>query len=128
MNPIKKAYCRIFQTAFHLAIPLLPYREPARMNSITELEPLLHKLGHRNVLLVTDEFLHSSGATAPLEEFLTGRGFHCAVYDKTRPNPTVDNVEEALALYKSEGCQCLIAFGANPSKSGIINSTLINIL
>ena len=115
MNPLKKVYCRVFQTAFRLAIPLLPYREPERMESITELEPLLHRLGHENVLLVTDPFLRASGATAPLEEFLTSRGFRCTVYDKTQPNPTVDNVEEALALYKKEGCQCLIAFGGGSS-------------
>ena len=115
MNPIKKIYCRVFQTAFHLAIPLLPYREPEQMASITELEGLLHKLGYQQVLLVTDQFLRSSGATAPLEEFLTSRGFGCAVYDQTRPNPTVDNVEQALALYKLEGCQCLIAFGGGSS-------------
>lgn len=33
------------------------------------------------------------------------------VYYSTRPNPTVENVEEALKLYNVENCQCLIAFG-----------------
>ena len=29
MHPIKKVYCRAFQTVFHLAIPLpSPYRRP----------------------------------------------------------------------------------------------------
>lgn len=28
MNPLKKVYCRVFQFAFHAALPILPYREP----------------------------------------------------------------------------------------------------
>ena len=28
MNLFKKLYCRTFQTAFKLALPILPYREP----------------------------------------------------------------------------------------------------
>lgn len=28
MNLFKKIYCRIYQFAFHLALPVLPYREP----------------------------------------------------------------------------------------------------
>lgn len=115
MNPLKKIYCRVFQTCFHVAIPLLPYREPETFDSITRLEELFHKLGHERILLVTDSFLRSSGATAPLEEYLTSRGFHLAVYDATRPNPTVENVEQALKLYHEEGCQCLIAFGGGSS-------------
>lgn len=41
MNIFKKTYCRIFQTAFKIALPLLPYREPEIMNSVDELIPLL---------------------------------------------------------------------------------------
>ena len=37
------------------------------------------------------------------------------VYDKTRPNPTVDNVEEAYSLYREKGCGCLIAVGGGSS-------------
>ncbi len=40
---------------------------------------------------------------------------HYAVYDKTNPNPTVSNVEEARTLYVSEKCEALIAFGGGSS-------------
>lgn len=33
------------------------------------------------------------------------------IYDKTQPNPTVDNVEEALKLYHKNGCDTLIGIG-----------------
>lgn len=33
------------------------------------------------------------------------------IYDKTVPNPTIDNIEEALQLYRTNSCQGIIAFG-----------------
>lgn len=111
MNLFKKIFCRTYQLAFHAALPLLPYREPQVLSGIGEIPPLLQSLGRGSVLLVTDEYLRASGATAPLERSLAEAGIRCAVYDKTRANPTVDNVEEAAALYRAEGCRALIAFG-----------------
>lgn len=31
MNAFRKAYCRIFQAVFKLALPVLPYRDPKRL-------------------------------------------------------------------------------------------------
>ena len=38
MNPFFKVYCRIYQAAFHAALPVLPYREPEIFHSIAGLE------------------------------------------------------------------------------------------
>ncbi|MBQ7913099.1 MAG: iron-containing alcohol dehydrogenase [Clostridia bacterium] len=115
MNILKKAYCRIFQTAFHLALPFLPYREPKILNSIEELPNRLRELSIKSVLLVTDEGIRNAGITKPLETLLKESKIKCVVYDKTRANPTVDNVEEARRLYIDEKCECLIAFGGGSS-------------
>ena len=115
MNLLKKIYCRVFQFAFHMALPILPYREPEIFYSIDALPELLKKQGDDRVLLVTDPGLRGCGATAPLEDLLARSGIHCAVYDQTRPNPTVCNVEEALGLYHRENCRGLIAFGGGSS-------------
>ena len=40
---IKSAFCRVFQTAFRIALPILPYREPEIINSCTELGKVLNK-------------------------------------------------------------------------------------
>lgn len=111
MNLISKAWCRIFQFSFRAAIPFLPYREPRIFPSIEALAPYLTQLQADGALLVTDGFLHSSGATSPIETVLKNCGIRCVVYDGTRPNPTVQNVEEALQLYRRENCKLLIAFG-----------------
>ena len=115
MNTIWKIICRTYQFAFHMALPLLPYREPKIYESITDLRPLLKERRIKSVLLVTDSTLRSAGITKPLEMLLKESGIHCAVYDKTYANPTVHNVEDARKLYVNEKCQCLIAFGGGSS-------------
>ena len=46
-----------------------------------------------------------------MELSLHGNSLEYIVYDSTRSNPTVENVEEALKIYNSQKCECLIAFG-----------------
>ena len=113
MNIFKKIYCRIFQGCFHLAIPILPYRDPKILNSINELPAEFASKGINKVLLVTDPVIRS--LTGELENLLPQAGIECIVYDKTNANPTVANVDEALALYIGEHCQALIGFGGGSS-------------
>jgi len=51
------------------------------------------------------------GMLAGLKEELEKAGIQYAIYDDTVVNPTIDNVEEALALYKKNRCEGIIAFG-----------------
>lgn len=111
MNPIKTLYCRTFQLAFRLALPLLPYREPEPLGSIAAIPTLLRDKQIPSVLLVTDHALRSLGVTAPLEQTLEQAGVDCAVYDGVVPNPTIQNVEEARQRYLQSGAQAIIALG-----------------
>ena len=115
MNILKKAFCRTFQTVFRAALPILPYREPEILGSLDDLPALLNKLKHRSVMLITDEGIRGAGLTKPLEDSLVSAGITCSVYDKTRPNPTVANVEEAREQYIADKCEALIAFGGGSS-------------
>ena len=105
MNTVSKVFCRVFQTAFHLALPVLPYRTPEIYDTIAGIGPLLRERKVESVLLITDPGLRGAGLTAPLETILREQNIRCAAYDKTCPNPTVRNVEEARALYVDEKCQ-----------------------
>ncbi len=42
-------------------------------------------------------------------EILTKNHISCAVYDQAKPNPTVDNVTEVLALFHEHHCDTLIS-------------------
>lgn len=111
MNIVKKIYCRIFQAAFHIALPVMPYREPLCLDSLTRIPEVMKEKNIRSVLLVTDEFLSGTAAFHTLEDILKQNNIARAVYNKTCPNPTVYNVEDARAIYVSNNCQAIIAFG-----------------
>lgn len=115
MNIISKVFCRIYQGAFRMALPLLPYREPKRFKQIGEAVALLEEQKVQSVLLITDKGIRQNGITASLEEKLKNNGIHVAVFDDTCANPTVENVENARALYIREKCEALIAFGGGSS-------------
>ncbi len=111
MNIAKKVFCRVYQFAFHAALPVLPYREPKILKSTDEIGIEIKKMGLDSAFLVTDEFLKKSGATEKLEKSLSENGIRCIVYDKTRANPTAGNVDEAMKQYIDQKAECLIAFG-----------------
>lgn len=111
MNPFYKCFCRTYQQCFHLALPVLPYREPVLLTSLETLPPLLQEKSISRILLITDRPIRDLGLTAPLEEALSARDIACAVFDEVVPNPTVANVEACCALYRKSGAQAMIAFG-----------------
>ena len=111
MNLFKKAYCRIYQTAFKLAIPILPYRNPHQLNSIKELPSLLLEKGYKQILVVTDKSVSSLDSFRILTEELKRNGIKATVFDETVPNPTIHNAEKARQLYVDNNCQAIIGFG-----------------
>lgn len=115
MNTISKAACRVIQGGFHLAIPFLPYRQPEIYDKIEDIAGILEENNITSVLLVTDRKLRDGGCTEGLEELLRERRIRCLVYDGTKPNPTIRNVEEARTVYSKGKCECLIAFGGGSS-------------
>lgn len=95
---LKAAFCRIFQTAFRIALPVLPYREPEIITSCSNLDVVFKKENISSVLVVTDKGIVSNGLVKPVENVLNESGIAYSIYDNTMANPTVDNVEEALYI------------------------------
>ncbi len=108
---LKKIGCRLFQIAFRAALPFLPYREPQIIPSCGELGNLLKSKKNASVLIVTDAGIVRNGLVKPVEDALKENEIKYTVYDKTQPNPTVANVEDALKLYHENNCDALIAIG-----------------
>ena len=95
---LKAAYCRIFQGAFRLALPVLPYREPEIIGGCAELIPVMEKEHIRCPLIGTDRGIVEHGLVGPLADILERHGLRFGIYDRTQPNPTVDNKEEIPLL------------------------------
>lgn len=111
MNIFSRFYCRVYQTIFRVYLPLLPYREPALLENYDELINELIKHKKSSVLLVTGRIVRGSGLTAELEEKLAENNIKVTVFDRTISNPTTENVEDALELFKDNNCDSIIAFG-----------------
>ncbi|WP_432355832.1 iron-containing alcohol dehydrogenase [Sporosarcina sp. A2] len=107
-------YCRTYQLAYKTVAQFLPWRQPLLLegeNSLKELPALLHRQSIHPVLIVTDSGISKLGLLDGLLEDLNKSGIPYSIYDKTVPNPTIDNIEEALILYHDSGCKGIIAFG-----------------
>ena len=74
------------------------------------LEAELQLLGIRRPLIVTDKGVIAAGLWAKVKEHLPGNT-PITIYDGTPENPTEAAMREALATYKEEGCDGIIAIG-----------------
>ena len=115
MNLFKKIYCRIFQTCFRIALPVLPYREPELIDGFKNVPAVLKQHHISHIMLVTDPGVYKLGLTKPLQKELLKSEISCTIYKDTVANPTSANVEEAKDLYLENGCQALLAFGGGSS-------------
>ena len=72
-------------------------------------------LGSKKALVVTDKGIVKVGVLKQVTDVLDAGGVQYVVYDGTIPNPTDENVHEAAAMYKKEGCDSLISLGGGSS-------------
>lgn len=109
-----KSYSRTYQKTVKVASKYMVFREPDLLvgeNSLGKLPIIILSKGIERVLIVTDAGITALGLMEPLLEKLAEEGIEYVIYDKTVPNPTLTNIEEARALYVEQQCQGIIGFG-----------------
>ncbi len=111
MNVFKKIYCRCFQTAMRIALPLLPYRNPEILSHIDDIPRILRENNVKRPLIITDSNLSALGATAHLQQVLKGQKIDFVFYDGAFPNPTTKLAGDTAAYYLGNHCDGLIAYG-----------------
>ncbi len=118
MNVFYRAYARVFQGIFWVACHFLDFSEPKIIKGegcLKELPKHLKEKNIESVLIVTDNVLFELGMLNDLFKALDKEGVKYSCYHKTVPNPTIDNIEEALEQYHKEGHKAIIAFGGGSS-------------
>lgn len=109
-----KLYYRAYQQAMKLGMNVIKFRIPEIIegeNCLQQLPEILKSKGHDRLLIVTDAGIRSVGLIDSLLNGLNEKGITYEIYDKTVPNPTIDNIEEALKLYYAVDAKAIIAFG-----------------
>ncbi len=115
MNIFNAIYCRTYQMCIRIALPILPYRNPKKLDSMDEIVPLLIKKNKSRVLLIVDSNVRAINLTDSFEKELTNAGIRLAVYEQKTINPTVSEVEDARNLYVKSDAQAIIAVGGGSS-------------
>ena len=84
-----------------------PYFENGAIQKISE---VLNLHGIKNPLICSDPGLSSIGMTDKIKNLISD-DFSSSFYEETPANPTEKAVNEALELYKLNGCDGVIGFG-----------------
>ena len=93
---------------------LIPIPQPVLLvgpGSAAKLGQTVADFGHRKLLLVTDAVITRLGLAAPLTEALRAAGTAFVVFDAITPDAPIPVIEQGLELYRSEGCDAVIAVG-----------------
>lgn len=116
-NIMSKIYCRAFQFVFKLAMYVMNFdmpqyiEGPGAVKKVPEF--IREKCGadFNNVLVVTDPGLWGLKLPQGLLDSLDAAGFKYSVFYDIERNPTSNDVEKGLKVYKENGCQGIVAFG-----------------
>ena len=114
MWQVKKAFFRVYQQTFRVAMCVFDWSEPTLLEgpgAIRKLPAFIKSKDLNKVLIVTDKGLMGLHLLDSLFEELDKAGVEYVVYDGTQPNPSIENIEDARALYVDNNCQGVIAFG-----------------
>ena len=80
-----------------------------------EIPVRLKSIGGAKPLVVTDQGIVNAGILKVITDILDAAKMKYAIYDKTIPNPTDNNVAEAFEVYKKEKCDSIVTLGGGSS-------------
>jgi alcohol dehydrogenase len=109
---------RIWQFLLKLSTPLLFFRTPELFTgpgSSLQLCEHIARQGVKNLLVVTDAMLVKIGLLTPLQDKLKALGVNVVVYDGVMPNPTIEQIENGLAILQQHQCTAILAIGGGSS-------------
>jgi len=110
-----KTFCyRLRHLAFNLLAriiitPLPAVKSGSGITAATA--AILQEKSLEKVLIVTDEGIINAGLAGKLLEALNSGNINYTLFHKVEPNPSIENIEEGLSLYRQNNCQGIIAFG-----------------
>lgn len=81
------------------------------IGSIKDLGSEITSRGLKNCLIVTDKILVDIGLIDSLTTMLKNNNIEFTIFDETKPNPTVTNVNDGLKMLKDNNCDFVISFG-----------------
>ena len=109
---------RLKQIILKLLLIMVPFPKPIQFlgsGSSLEMCKAIQQMGIKKVLIVTDAMLTKLGVFDPVKQKLEELGIEYLVYDGVEPNPSIQQIEAGLDMYKSNQCDGLLAIGGGSS-------------
>ncbi|MFZ3082202.1 iron-containing alcohol dehydrogenase [Rhodoferax ferrireducens] len=97
-----------------LVTRLMPIPQPTLLvgpGSSARLGQAVCGVGHRKVLIVTDPIVSGLGLLNRLTQALTEGGTAFVVFDEITQDAPIPLIEKGIAVFKTEGCDAIVAFG-----------------
>lgn len=110
--------CRSSQYVLAKGQKMLRYGLPevlAGRGSLSELPAKLKNDGVNKPMIVAGKTVSKNGILDGLLSSLENYGVEYIIFDGAAPNPTIDNVEDAVTMYNDNNCDCIIAVGGGSS-------------
>lgn len=109
---MNKMFFRLYQLGLKLFVLLYPFPRPKLFVGKDGLAQWLPTLAqHKQVLVVSDATLVQLGVLAPVLDALEQANIRYTVFSDVDPNPSIDNVESGLAVYRDNSCDSVVAIG-----------------
>lgn len=112
--PLKVKGYKSIMGAMKLAAKVLPMPKPVLftgVDSSLELCDAIAQMGTKKVMIVTDAVLVELGVLDKIQKKLTEIGIQIEIYAGVLPDPTYDQVEAGLDIYKTTQCEAILAIG-----------------
>ena len=114
MTVIKRLFARALQLIMRGTSIFFDFRRPTTLITDdvgTSILQICYAKKIASVLLVTDKGIMKLQLADSLIQRLSGANVVVSVFDETLTNPTISNIEDALRMYKANGCTAIIGFG-----------------
>ncbi|RUO37082.1 alcohol dehydrogenase [Aliidiomarina taiwanensis] len=110
----EKLFLYVYMWVFKQVTRLLPFRWPQTFEGPGSSKALLehcHQLGHRQVLIVTDQSLVDLGLLQPIYQTLTALQIQHSTYAGIAPDPTQEQIEAGFTQLQTTQATALLAIG-----------------
>lgn len=111
---LKKMYYRIFQYIFKIGMKFIKFKVPKTVSGAGSVNKLPDIMKARNIdssLIIISKSILKSGLVDNFLEQMKSKNIYYILYDSVKPNPTIDNIEDCLKVYKEGNCEAIVAIG-----------------
>lgn len=111
---LKKGYYRTIQAVARAGIKIVKFKIPELVSgagSVNKLPDIMKEQSIDKVLIIVSRTIVKSGLLEDFFRKLKENNISYEVYDSVKPNPTIENIEDCLKVYKNFNCKAIVAIG-----------------